>query len=73
MSLLDRKLIRDLRHLRGQILSVGLVMACGLAMMIMSRSLVVSLEENRDAYYEEHRFAHVFANLTRAPDSLAAA
>jgi putative ABC transport system permease protein len=71
MSLLDRKLIRDLRHLRGQILSVGLVMACGLAMMIMSRSLVVSLEENRDAYYEEHRFAHVFANLTRAPDSLA--
>jgi putative ABC transport system permease protein len=50
MSLLDRKLIRDLRHLRGQILSVGLVMACWLAMMIMSRSLVVSLEENRDAY-----------------------
>lgn len=71
MRLLDRKLLRDLRNLRGQILAVGLVMACGLAMMIMTRSLVISLEENRDDYYEAHRFGDVFARLTRAPDSLA--
>ena len=32
--------------------AVGLVMACGLAMMIMARSLILSLESTRAAYYE---------------------
>ena len=70
MSLLDRKLLRDLRGLRSQALAVALVMACGLAMMIMTRSLILSLASTRDAYYEEHRFAEVFARLKRAPNSV---
>jgi putative ABC transport system permease protein len=69
MSLLDRKLLRDLRALQSQALAVALVMACGLAMMIMTRSLILSLETTRDAYYEQHRFAEVFARLKRAPNS----
>ena len=72
LSHLDRKLLRDLRHLAGQALSVGLVMACGLAMMIMTRSLIRSLESERDRYYDRYRFAHVFAQLKRAPNSLTA-
>jgi putative ABC transport system permease protein len=48
MSLLDRKLLRDLRALKSQALAVALVMACGLAMMIMTRSLILSLETTRD-------------------------
>ena len=44
-------------------------MACGLAMMIMTRSLIRSLDQARDGYYEKHRFAEVFAGLKRAPDS----
>jgi len=43
MSLLDRKLLRDLRALKSQALAVALVMGCGLAMMIMTRSLILSL------------------------------
>jgi putative ABC transport system permease protein len=70
VSLLDRKLIRDLKALRSQALAVALVMACGLAMMIMTRSLILSLASTRDAYYEEHRFAEVFARLKRAPNSV---
>jgi putative ABC transport system permease protein len=70
MSLLDRKLLRDLRALKSQALAVALVMACGLAMMIMTRSLILSLETARNTYYEEHRFAEVFARLKRAPNSL---
>jgi putative ABC transport system permease protein len=70
MSLLDRKLLRDLRALQSQALAVALVMACGLAMMIMTRSLILSLGTTRDAYYEEHRFAEVFARLKRAPHSV---
>ncbi len=68
MSLLDRKLFRDLRTLKSQALAVALVMACGLAMMIMTRSLILSLAVTRDTYYEEHRFAEVFARLKRAPN-----
>ncbi len=70
MSLLDVKLLRDLRALKSQALAVALVMACGLAMMIMTRSLILSLETTRDTYYEEHRFAQVFARLKRAPHSV---
>ncbi len=70
MRALDRKLLRDLGKMKGQTLAVGLVMACGLAMMIMSRSLLFSLETTRDAYYERNRFADVFADLKRAPNDV---
>lgn len=69
--LLDRKLLRDLRAIKSQALAVALVMACGLAMMIMTQSLIRSLETSRSSYYERFRFAQVFAQLKRAPQSLA--
>lgn len=71
ISQLDRKLLRDLARLKGQALAVALVMACGLAMLIMARSLIHSLESIRREYYETQRFAEVFAHLKRAPNSLA--
>lgn len=71
MSLLDRKLLRDLRSLKSQALAVALVMACGIAMMIMTRSLILSLESARDDYYRENRFGDVFVRLKRAPESVA--
>ena len=70
MSLLDRKLFRDLKALKSQAIAVALVMACGLAMMIMTRSLILSLATTRDSYYERFRFAEVFARLKRAPNSV---
>ena len=71
MSLLDRKLWRDLRRIKGQAVAVALVMGCGLAMMVMARSLIHSLESTRQEYYEANRFAEVFAMLKRAPNALA--
>lgn len=71
MTLLDRKLWRDLRSLKSQALAVAVVMACGLAMMIMTRSLIGSLETALSTYYEKHHFARVFAGLKRAPLSVA--
>ena len=70
ISHLDRKLLRDLRRLKGQAAAVSLVMACGLAMMIMARSLIQSLDESRDEYYLGHRFAEVFASMKRAPNNI---
>lgn len=67
---LDLKLLRDLGRMKGQVVAVSLVMACGLAMMIMTRSLLMTLEQTRDAYYQSHRMADVFGTLKRAPLSL---
>jgi putative ABC transport system permease protein len=38
MNSLDRKLIRDLFHLRGQVIAVALVAACGAAAFVAMRS-----------------------------------
>ena len=71
-SHLNAKLWRDLRRMKGQAIAVSLVMGCGLAMMIMARSLIHSLESTRQEYYEANRFAEVFVQLKRAPNSVAA-
>ena len=71
ISHLDRKLLRDLRRMKGQALAVSLVIACGLAMLIMSRSLIQSLDGARAEYYRAQRFSDVFAGLKRAPLSVA--
>jgi putative ABC transport system permease protein len=70
MRSLDLKLLRDLGGMKGQMMAVALVMACGLTMMIMARGLIVSLETARNQYYVSHRFADVFCDLKRAPNAL---
>lgn len=72
MRTLDRKLIRDLLHMRGQVLAVALVVACGVASFISLRNIYRSLLLTQRAYYQEYRFADVFAHLKRAPNRLAA-
>lgn len=72
MRPLDLKVLRDLTHMKGQMTAVALVMVCGLAVMIMSRSLILSLESTRDSYYRDNRFGEVFCDLKRAPNSMRA-
>lgn len=67
--MLERKLRRDLWRLKGQVLTIALVLGCGVLAMVMLRSTWQSLLAARDNYYERYRFADVFAHLTRAPDS----
>lgn len=70
MSALDRKLVRDLLHAKGQVLTVALVVASGIAGFVALRSTYASLLRSRDAYYERYRFGDIFAHLRRAPDAL---
>jgi len=72
MSALDRKLLRDLWHIRGIALAIALVIGAGLATFVMSLGAVNSLAETRTAYYERYRFADVFAQVKRAPQRLMA-
>ncbi|WP_346836557.1 FtsX-like permease family protein [Microbulbifer sp. SAOS-129_SWC] len=67
---LDRKLLRDLWAIKGQALAIAVVIGCGVGMYIMSRGMLLSLQETRDAYYERYRFADLWAPVKRAPDAL---
>ena len=67
---LERKLARDLWQLRGQVLTVALVVAGGIAGFTALRSTYSSVVQTRDGYYEDYRFGDVFAHLRRAPESL---
>ncbi len=70
MSMLDRKLYRGLGRMWAQTLAIALVMACGVATLILAMGAYRSLEETRSTFYDRYRFATVFASLVRAPMSL---
>ena len=70
MKALDKKLFRDLKRLWAQALAIALVLACGVATLILAIGAYRSLEGTRAAYYERNSFASVFASTTRAPESL---
>lgn len=72
MRSLNRKLFRDVIHLRGQVAAITLVIACGVTSFVAMRSTYNSLQTSQQSYYEAYRFADVFVQLKRAPDSISA-
>ncbi len=72
MSALTRKALRDLWHLRGQALAIALVIAAGIANLVMAQSTYESLQETREHFYREYAFADVFASAKRVPQTVAA-
>lgn len=72
MKTLNRKLLRDLRNLKGQVLTIALVVACGIASYVTMQSTWTSLKESKESYFERYHFADVFVSLKRAPRSLVA-
>lgn len=70
MKALDRKLLRDLRLMWSQALTIALVVASAVAGFITSFSAYDSLSWSRDMYYADARFADVFATLKRAPRAM---
>jgi putative ABC transport system permease protein len=52
-------------------LSIALVVACGIMTVIAMRGTYESLALSLERYYRDYRFADVFASLDRAPESLA--
>lgn len=70
MTALTRKLLREFWQMRSQALAIAVVIAGGVATLIMALTSLDSLSLTRDAYYRDFRFAHAFASLKRAPESL---
>jgi putative ABC transport system permease protein len=72
VTLLDRKLLRDIFAMRGQVTTIALVVAAGMAVFIASISTYDSLRAGRDRFYASARFPQVFVTLKRAPLSVVA-
>ncbi|UPT89212.1 FtsX-like permease family protein [Bradyrhizobium barranii subsp. apii] len=70
MSLLDRKLLRDIKAMRGQVLTIALLVAAGVAVFVGSVSTYDSLNTAVERFYATARFPQVFVALKRAPLSI---
>lgn len=70
MKALDRKLLRDLGRMKGQLVTIASVVAVGVACFVALTGNYDSLQAARTAYYERYRFADVFAHVKRAPESV---
>ncbi len=70
MSLLDRKLLRDVAALRGQVITIALVVAAGVGVFVASISTYASLLDASERFYAEGRFPQIFVTLKRAPLSI---
>ncbi len=71
MRAIDRKLFRDLVHIRGQAVAIALVIGAGVALYVLMLSTFDSLALTQQTYYTRYRFADVFASMKRAPLTLA--
>lgn len=70
MNALNRKLLRELWQLKGQMVSIALVVATGIMTVLTMRGSYDSLVMAQQSYYRQTRFADVWAPLKRAPESL---
>jgi len=64
---LNRKLVRDIGTMWGQVLAVSLVVACGVGIYVMMHGTLVSLKDTLAAYYSRYYMADVWAPVRRAP------
>ncbi len=70
LSTLNRKLLRDLGELKGQAAAIAVVIAAGVMTLILSATNLDSIRFSQERFYDEYRFADVFAQLKRAPERL---
>jgi putative ABC transport system permease protein len=67
---LNRKILRELRQLRAQAVTIALLIICGLSLMISTRISYDSLHHARDDFYRDFHFADIFAEFQAAPRSI---
>jgi len=67
---LDRKLLRDLWHMRSQVVTVALVVGSAFSGFAGSFATYYSLVEARESFYASAHFGDVFADVKRAPRAI---
>lgn len=70
LSALNRKMLRELWRLKGQLISIGLVVATAVMTLVTMRGTYEALVRARGEYYRDYRLGHVWSSLERAPSTL---
>lgn len=68
---IHRKLLRNLHELKGQAAAIAVVIAAGVVTLMVSVASLDAISHARDRFYRDYGFAHVFADLKRAPENIA--
>lgn len=68
MSVLTKKIFRDLAEHWLQFLAITLVILCGIAALVTARSAYLSLKTTRDTYYASYFMPHFWFYVDKAPD-----
>lgn len=71
ISALNRKLLRDLSLMKGQVAAIAVVIGSGVMVLILSVTTLDAITLSKDRFYESSHFAEVFADLKRAPEGVA--
>lgn len=71
MTGLQIKLLRDFRTMGAQVLAIAVLIIGGISVLISSWSSYLSLQLAKNNFYQEYQFADVFAEVKRAPESVA--
>jgi len=70
ISTLNKKLLKDLWNIKGQVAAIIMVMAAGISVFVIMFGVFDSLRLSQTTYYEHYQFADVFGSLKRAPESV---
>ncbi len=69
MKKLDIRLIRILRDLKGQFISIAIVVALGLCIYVSFSMTAMNLKNTVDYYYELANFGDIFVQAVKVPES----
>jgi len=70
ISALNKKLLRDLWIIKGQLVAIVFVMASGIMTFVLSFGVIDSLELGQEIYYASSEFADVWAGAKRGPQDV---
>lgn len=70
MNILFRKLIRDIKEAKGQFISIFIVVTLGVMFYSGINGTFRNLSIAKDEYYKEYRFADIWADVYKAPESI---
>lgn len=70
MGILLKKLIRDIKEAKGQFISILVIVTIGVAFYSGINATFMNLSEASEKYYSEYRFADLWVDLYKAPESI---
>ncbi|MHC4224983.1 MAG: ABC transporter permease, partial [Planctomycetota bacterium] len=70
MLAINRKLLRNLWSMKGQVVAIILIIGCGVGVLLTMLTAYSGLKGSLASYYSNYRIYDLFANVKRAPRSV---